>query len=328
MNFVLQFKIIKMTNQNSSSQPNALFMSVSPIVLNAPGRLVDTQLRVSAPLNGSNLPIILISHGVGWSNFLSSYRGYDPLIEHFAPNGFIVIQPTHLEAKSLGLPLDGPEGALYWKSRAKDFHFIIDNLDEILDSVPGLSERAAKEQIAIVGHSMGGHTVSLLAGMQIKDHVDGEITNLEESRIKAFVMYGTPGNGEDLAQTAAERYPILKATDFSKMHREVLTVVGDIDAHPFFSERSDWRSDSFNFSPGRKHLLTVANTHHMLGGVSGWDSDESAQLKDENPQVVSFVREATLDYIRTALNSTDSSWEDLKNRLRNDESPLGNIKSK
>lgn len=317
-----------MANQNSNSNAKAQFMSVSPIVLKTPNRVIDMELRVSAPLIGNSLPIILISHGVGWSNFLSSYRGYEPLVEHFAPQGFVVIQPTHPEAKSLGLDLNGVEGALYWKSRAKDFHFIIDNLDEIINNVPGLTGRVNKESIAIVGHSMGGHTVALLAGMKIKDNYDGKITNFEDPRIRAFVMYGTPGNGEDLAQTAADLYPILKATDFSEMKREVLLVVGDNDALPFFSERSDWRADAFNFSPSKKELLTVFNTHHMLGGVSGYDSDESAQLKDENPTVVAFVREATLAYIRTKLNANDTSWTDFKEKLANDKEAQGSIKNK
>lgn len=317
-----------MKNQNSAKATKAQFMSVSPIVLRAPERIADMELRVSAPLTGNNLPVILISHGVGWSNFLSSYRGYDPLIECFAPNGFVVIQPTHLESKSLGLDLNGPEGALYWKSRAKDMHVIIDNLDEVISAVPGLQGRVARNTIAVVGHSMGGHTVAMLAGMRVKDHVDGKVTNLEEPRIKAFVMYGTPGNGVDLAQSAADLYPILKATDFSDMHRDVLLVVGDADAHPFFSERKDWRQDAYHFSPGSKSMLTVFNSGHMLGGVSGYDSDESAQLKDENPAVVSFVREATLAYIRTALNPADSSWEDLKEKLAKDTAAQGVIESR
>ncbi|WP_130734021.1 chlorophyllase [Flavobacterium sp. J27] len=315
-----------MTSKNLIKKTS--YMSVSPIVIEAPNRLVDMELRVSAPLNGHNLPIILISHGVGWSNFLSSYRGYEPLVECFAPNGFVVIQPTHLEAKSLDLPKDGPEGALYWKSRAKDFHFILDNLDEIISKVPSLEGRVDKDSIAIVGHSMGGHTVGMLAGMEVKDNVDGSITNLEEPRIKAFVMYGTPGIGKDLALTAAEKFPIFIDAEFSKMHREVLLVVGDIDAHPFFSERSDWRQDAYNYSPGKKSMLLVKNTHHMLGGISGYDCDEAAQLQDENPETMNFVRESTLAYIKSALNPLDTSWIDLKLQLQKDSDAKGIIKTK
>lgn len=53
-------------------------LSVSPLVLSAPGRAVDLEVRVSAPLTGSDLPVILLSHGQGYSNNLSSLNGYAP----------------------------------------------------------------------------------------------------------------------------------------------------------------------------------------------------------------------------------------------------------
>jgi hypothetical protein len=54
-------------------------VSISPVVLSAPGRTVDLQMRVSAPVTGRELPIILLSHGHGNSWYLSSLNGYGPL---------------------------------------------------------------------------------------------------------------------------------------------------------------------------------------------------------------------------------------------------------
>ncbi len=71
-------------------------VSVSPVVLSAPGRAVDLQMRVSAPVTGLELPIILLSHGHGHSNNLSSLNGYGPLANFWAAHGFVVIQPTCL----------------------------------------------------------------------------------------------------------------------------------------------------------------------------------------------------------------------------------------
>lgn len=88
-------------------------VSVSPIVLPAPGRAVDLQVRVSAPTTGHDLPIILLSHGHGSSNYLSSLNGYGPLAHFWAAHGFVVIQPTHLDSKTLSIDLNGPEGALF-----------------------------------------------------------------------------------------------------------------------------------------------------------------------------------------------------------------------
>ena len=80
-------------------------VSMSPITLPAPGRAVDLQMRVSAPATGDDLPIILLSHGHGSSNNLSSLNGYGPLANFWAAHGFVVIQPTHLSSKSLHLDL-------------------------------------------------------------------------------------------------------------------------------------------------------------------------------------------------------------------------------
>src|SRR5687768_10122528 len=110
-----------MTIQNQTSVNNTnrgQIMSVSPVIFKVPGRRVDLEISVSAPVTGKNLPIILFSHGHGASNFLSSFRGYAPLADFYAAHGFVVIQPTHQDSKTLSLDTNGPEGALFWKSRA------------------------------------------------------------------------------------------------------------------------------------------------------------------------------------------------------------------
>jgi len=151
------------------NEPTAV-ISYSPVVLTVPGRPVDLQLKVTVPVSGDDLPVILLSHGHGTSNFLASFNGYGPLANFWAAHGFAVIQPTHLDATALGLKeTDLPDAPLFWHDRATDMHAILDHLEEIEATVPGLRGRLDRDRIAVAGHSLGGGTASLLLGMQMLD---------------------------------------------------------------------------------------------------------------------------------------------------------------
>jgi predicted dienelactone hydrolase len=198
--------ILKNEILDFSIPPNPI-VTYSPIVFAMPERQVPLQMKVSAPATGTNLPIILLSHGHGQSNFLASLHGYAPLVNFYASKGFVVIQPTHQNSKSLQLTPTEHDGDLFWRSRAEDMHFILDILEKIKNRVPFFKGRLNKEKIAAVGHSLVGRTVSLLTGMLIKDPKSGEETNYNAKRIKASFIMRAPGNGADLAPAAAKRFP-------------------------------------------------------------------------------------------------------------------------
>lgn len=159
---------------------------------------------------------------------------------------------------------------------------------------------------------MGGHTVAMLAGMRITNPANNQEVNLTEPRLKAFVLLAAPGDGADLAAFAAAHYPILGQTTFDQMAAPALVVHGGKDQSARFSARADWRADAYARSPGPKCLLTVFGGQHIWGGISGYDA---AETSDESSERVAFVRETILAYLRSALNPTDTSWEDLKKSL-------------
>jgi pimeloyl-ACP methyl ester carboxylesterase len=318
-----------MSNQNQISvigfSTNPV-ITYSPLILPVAGRLVDMQMKVSVPATGNNLPVVILSHGHGFSNYLSSLRGLAPLTEFFSSNGFVVIQPTHLDSKILNLDKTGPEGPTFWKSRAKDVHFILDNLDKIVSSIPGLDERVDKTKVSAIGHSLGGLTVGMLAGMEITDPVTGEIVNLAEPRLKARVIIGAPGSPAGLTgEFVKKNYPFLKGINFGTMVLPALVINGDKDKNPNFSDLDNWRADAYYDSPQPKSLLTVFNAEHIYGGISGYDTVETT---DENPERVAFVCECILAYINSSINPEDNSWEDLKNKLNDMPAAKGRIDCK
>ncbi|MGW8398083.1 alpha/beta hydrolase family protein [Streptomyces lydicus] len=302
-------------------------LSVSPVVLAAPDRAVDLEVRVSAPVTGSDLPVILLSHGQGYSNHLSSLNGYAPLVNFWAAHGFVVIQPTHLSSRTLSLDPDTPGAPLYWRSRAEDMQRILDQLDVIEAAVPQLLGRLDRSRVAVAGHSMGGHTASLLLGARLTDPHDGTEVNLAEPRIKAGVLLAAPGRGGDaVTDFVAENYSFFLTMDFSKMSTPALVVAGDKDDSAHLTVRGpDWHADPYVLSPGPKALFTLFDAEHGLGGVSGYDV---AETTDESPERVAAVQRLTWAYLRAELYPGDPAWQAACDALTTGPDPLGRVESK
>jgi len=313
---------MKIINKELSS---TAIVSVSPVVLPAPNRPVNLQMRISAPVTGEELPIILLSHGHGDSNYLSSMLGCAPLADFWAAHGFVVIQPTHLNSKTVNVDRNGPEGPLFWRSRVEDMKFIIDKLDDIESIVPALSGRLDKTRIAVAGYSVGGHTAAMLLGMRMTHPSNEAILDMSDSRIKAGVLLAAPGKGSDLTPIAAEHFPFLRNPNFAEMITPALVVNGDKDVNPKFTNRTDWRADAYTLSKGSKCMLTVFGAQHSLGGVSGYDA---AETSDENPATVASIQQLTWAYLRTALYPEDNAWATAQESLVKSPNPLGKVECK
>lgn len=299
------------------------FVSVSPISVSAPNRFTDIESRVSAPIAGDKLPIVLLSHGHGASNYLSSNRGCLPLAEFWASHGFAVIQPTHLNSSTLSP--ESEEAPLHWRSRIEDMKRILDQLDQIEAMVPGLAGRLDRDKVAVAGYSLGGHTASMLLGMQLHDVAGADVVDLRDDRIRFGVILGGPGLGADLDGPAGQRFPDLTRNTFDAMATPALVVAGEKDVNPAFSSRTDWRADAYHLSPGPKSLFTVAGGEHGLGGVAGYDA---AETTDENPDRVAAVQRVTWAYLWSAFHPGSTAWADACAALRGDAANLGHVESK
>lgn len=294
--------------------------SVSPVVLSAPGRGEDLQVRVSAPATGGQLPIIVFAHGFG-----NSADGYAPLVNFWVAHGFVVIQPTFLDSRMLSLSPTDARTPDIWRFRVEDMKRAMDNLDLIEAAVPHLNGRLDRSRIAAAGHSYGAQTAGMLLGARVIGS-DGSIgEDMSDSRIKSGVLLSATGRGgEDLTPFAAEQFPFMNPS-FAEMTTPALVVAGDHDDSPLSDRGPDWFTDVYTQSPGGECLVTLFGGEHSLGGISGYLVTETT---DESPERVAAVQRLTWAYLRSALYPEDPSWSAARDALMDAPKPLGRVECK
>ncbi|MFB4299780.1 alpha/beta hydrolase family protein [Actinomadura sp. NTSP31] len=302
-----------------SNSPTTV-VTARPVVLPAPGRGEDLQVSVSAPATGDDLPVIVFSHGFGWS-----MDGYAPLADHWAANGFAVVRPTHLDSRTLGIPADDPRTPDIWRLRVDDLERAIDGLDVLEAAVPGLAGRLDRTRVTVAGHSWGAQTASMLLGARVLDSGGAPGEDLTDPRVKAGVLLALTGTGgADLSAFAAEHFPFMNPS-FDGMAAPALIVAGDQDRSPLSTRGPDWFTDPYVLSPKDKSLLTLFGAEHSLGGIPGY---EIAETTDESPERVALIQRLTTAYLRGVLYPGDTAWQEARSALEDASEPLGKLESK
>lgn len=295
-------------------------LSVRPILLPAPDRGDNLQVRVTAPAAGHRLPVVVFSHGFG-----SSMEDYTPLVDFWAARGFAVLQPTHLDSRTLALAPDDPRTPDIWRFRIDDLTRTVDELDRIEASVPGLPGRLDRDRIAVAGHSWGATSASALLGARILDETGNVGPDMSDSRMTAGVLLAVAGTGgDDLTPFAAENFSFMNPS-FADMTKAALVVAGDHDQSLLSVRGPDWWTDAYRLSPRPKSLLTLFGAEHSMGGIR---RSEDPETTDEHPQRVRLVQQATTAYLDSTLKGESDAWTHLQADLSELSEPLGTVNSK
>lgn len=303
-----------------STATSTAVISVKPVIVPVPERGDDLQVRVSAPVSGTGLPVIVFAHGFG-----QSMASYDPLVDFWAANGFVVLQPTFLDSLSLGVTPADPRYPEIWRIRVRDVVRVLDELDVLLEAVPGLSARVDRDRIAVAGHSWGGQTVGMLLGARVLDADGRPGPDESDARVKAGVLLATTGiGGDELTPFARENFSFMNP-DFDGLRTPTLVVAGDHDQSLLSSRGPDWFTDVYRLSPGARSLLTVFGAEHSLGGIHGYNAKDTT---DESPERVALIRTAAWAYLRSTLGIGDTEWKQVQAELAQSADPLGRIDSK
>lgn len=295
-------------------------ISVSPVALSSPDRPVPLEVRVSAPTEGANLPVVVFSHGNGWN-----LDGYAPLAAFWASRGFVVIQPTHLDSRRNGFGFDHPVFPTIWAERIADLTSVLDQLDTVEAAVPGLAGRVDGSRIAAAGHSWGAQTAQSLLGARIVDEAGRVGEDMSDSRVTAGILFATTGHGgEDLHPFARVNFPFMRPS-FTELTTPTLVVAGDRDQSKMSSRGPDWFTDAYWHGPGATDLLTFYGAEHSLGGIVGY---EVAETTDENPERVAIIQRMSTAYLRTALHVDERSWHAARAMFTGSADAIGRADSK
>lgn len=295
-------------------------ISVKPVVLPSPERGNDLQVRVTAPTVGTGLPVIVLAHGFGLA-----MDSYDPLVDFWAANGFVVVQPTFLDSLTLGLAPADPRYPTIWRRRVDDLELVIDHLDTVLAALPGLPDRVDRDRLAVAGHSWGGQSVGMLLGARVVGTDGRPGDDATDPRVKAGVLLATTGiGGDDLTPFTQENFSFM-SPDFDQLNAPTLVVAGDHDQSPLSTRGPDWFTDVYRLSPGARSLVTLFGGEHYLGGIHAY---KSTATTDEDPDRVDLVRRATTAFLQQALGIDSTHWDRETAAIAAAPAPAGRIDSK
>ena len=145
-------RTVELSDDGVSFPALVLYPSTAPEHSVQLGRF-EINAASEGPLANGAFPLVVISHGSGGSHLL--YRG---LAAHLARSGFVVVLPEHPRNNRNNNELAGTHTIL--ADRPRQLRLAIDGAY----ADPDLGPHLAPEQVAVIGHSLGGYTALALAG--------------------------------------------------------------------------------------------------------------------------------------------------------------------
>lgn len=244
-------------------------------------RKKELHSKVYYPRSGGPYPVILFSHGFGGNK-----DAFGPIGQHWASYGYVVIHPSHDDGfgrREADPRKDGDHkladqsrrGRLLGRlnnpekigDRVADLVLILDNLDELPKSVPGLKGKIDAKSIGVSGHSFGAYTAMLIGGVTV-DLGKDQGQSFFDNRVKCILPISGQGTGQ---QGLTE-----KSWDALKLPMMTITGTRDQGAG---GQGVEWKKEPYKYSPaGHKFLVVIDGANHFsfgggLGGRGGGVSD-------------------------------------------------------
>jgi len=230
-------------------------------------------VKVYFPRSAEPAPIILFSHGIGSSIDSCAY-----LANAWTAQGFVCVFVQHPGSdeniwKGKVRILNEFKGAFEqnWSSRtrAKDLHFVLNCLEQIVQSNPQIAARMDMDRIGVGGIDLGALAALLLAGQIPPDHG----TSLHDPRVKAVLAMSPPVHPMNIGYR--EMYQPISAS--------ALVITGTNDDGIVGQTKASQRRIPFDaMGQNQRYLITLeGGDHRMYGGrvlsFLGGKNDEKFQ---------------------------------------------------
>ncbi len=132
---------------------------------------------LNAPKATGKFPIVIISHGSGGNRL-----GYLTLAQALAEAGYVVLMPEHFGNNTDDNFLEGKTRNLELRPR---------HISLCIDDIAGneiLSGAVLADQVAVIGHSMGGYTALAVVGGQVWSAANRKVAVARDERVRGLVL--------------------------------------------------------------------------------------------------------------------------------------------
>ncbi len=255
------------------------FAVLKRVDLDDRARNKQLQVRVTYPRDAAGpRPLIVFAHGAWASN-----ENYQPLVEHWASHGYIVLQANHRDSTALGTTQRDQSVFRDWRERPEDVHLMLDSLDRIEGAAPELAGLIDRSRIGVGGHSYGAHTAQLVAGTRILDVRSQRAVSLGDERVDAALLMSPQGRGQLLDERA-----------WDSLQVPMMVMTGSMDPGRG-GDGVSWRLDPFIFAASEdKHLLFIDGAYHDFGGATG--GTMSGSRAHPNADIVRYTLSASIAF--------------------------------